>query len=415
MSVVAANPPTLVRYADVAARLNDQLGGQSGALAGALRHFAASCTEYSTGIDDGLAWRLRDYSNQLRGGDERVRQVGQDVARADGSAYKPALPPILSPWLLPTSGLSLRLLRASTEWLRQGERRSNPWSHSALSRPLPPWTLPLSMNNLTGDAALWLAITGGRFIAAVIQHGVRDDVKHARMFGAARSGRPYETLAFSAWAVGKADLLSKGSLPGVKWLGRSLEFGSIVVGDFQKERGTRIASAIVVDARTFLIKEVLKEGVGEIGGAVGQVGGAAIGTMLWPGVGTVVGGYAGYVAGKWFADAAVDYVVDTTIGEGTEARERAITDLDQKVTQRVVKAAVGGYGAVKAQIEIGRPPLPSTLPVEAISGIAGGMATSYSRPSQRSAPIPRPVPTPAPAQHRKGGNVDPSDDDEESK
>lgn len=81
----------LIDYSTAAAEINGALNNEATRLWSALSSFAATCTEYRTGIGPELAGELRTYVNRTAPTDAWVRQVGQDFAKADGRP--------LSPWV----------------------------------------------------------------------------------------------------------------------------------------------------------------------------------------------------------------------------------------------------------------------------------------------------------------------------
>lgn len=83
MTTSSANPQMLIRYADEAARINEHLQSEAQRLGAVLGDFAASCTEYSTGIGPELADILRHYAQQTGQTDAWVGQVGRDFQAAD--------------------------------------------------------------------------------------------------------------------------------------------------------------------------------------------------------------------------------------------------------------------------------------------------------------------------------------------
>ncbi len=81
----------LIGYANTAADINGALNNEATRLWSALNSFAATCTEYSTGVGPELAGELRAYVGRTAPTDAWVRQVGQDFARADGGPLMNAL------------------------------------------------------------------------------------------------------------------------------------------------------------------------------------------------------------------------------------------------------------------------------------------------------------------------------------
>ena len=74
----------LIRYANTAADINGALNNEADKLWAALKTFAATCTEYKTGVGPDLAGELHAYVRRTAPTDAWVRQVGQDFAKADG-------------------------------------------------------------------------------------------------------------------------------------------------------------------------------------------------------------------------------------------------------------------------------------------------------------------------------------------
>jgi hypothetical protein len=79
----SAVPHELFRYADVCDCIQQELSGEAGQLAGALGHFAGTCTEYHVPVDH-LPGDLRSATVQAAEVDRWVKQVGDAFLRADG-------------------------------------------------------------------------------------------------------------------------------------------------------------------------------------------------------------------------------------------------------------------------------------------------------------------------------------------
>src|SRR5689334_5771196 len=79
----SAKPNALLHYSDSAVTINADLTTHAGNLARALRHFAATCTEIPTGIDDAMARRLGDYAAYSVTKDRWVGDVGHGFVNAD--------------------------------------------------------------------------------------------------------------------------------------------------------------------------------------------------------------------------------------------------------------------------------------------------------------------------------------------
>lgn len=81
-SISSAEWPKLFRYSDRALQIDGELAGEGSRIAGILRNFEASCTEYRVAVSH-LAGDIRGYAHRAEGTDAWVRTVGADFQRAD--------------------------------------------------------------------------------------------------------------------------------------------------------------------------------------------------------------------------------------------------------------------------------------------------------------------------------------------
>src|SRR6266851_4581285 len=79
----SAQPSALFTYATTGLSIDAQLEASSVRLAAALDEFAATCREYSLGINGSLGDRLRTYARRTSEGDLWVRRVGEQFLLAD--------------------------------------------------------------------------------------------------------------------------------------------------------------------------------------------------------------------------------------------------------------------------------------------------------------------------------------------
>lgn len=110
-STSSASPSALLRYAEAILRLSDDLDAEARRLRAALDAFAATCTEFPTGIDGALADPLHAHARRSAEHAHWVRRVGIAFLQADSGALTPTLPalvapelpgslsPIVAPWL----------------------------------------------------------------------------------------------------------------------------------------------------------------------------------------------------------------------------------------------------------------------------------------------------------------------------
>jgi len=84
-SISSAEWPKLYRYSDRALQIDRELAGEGSRIAGVLRNFEASCTEYRVAVSH-LAGEIQGYASRAEGTDVWVRQVGVEFQRADRSA-----------------------------------------------------------------------------------------------------------------------------------------------------------------------------------------------------------------------------------------------------------------------------------------------------------------------------------------
>ena len=86
-AISSASPQALFHYADAAKQINELLGHEAEQLEAALTTFAASCTEFSSGISPQLVDPLYSHLQRVIPQDERVRQIGVAFQKADSTAH----------------------------------------------------------------------------------------------------------------------------------------------------------------------------------------------------------------------------------------------------------------------------------------------------------------------------------------
>jgi hypothetical protein len=131
VSLVSADPEKLIRYAEGARSINNQLRAEAGRLAPALEQFAATCTEYRIGVDVRLANELREYIGRAAPQDEWVRQVGTSFQRADSGGALNTWAVIPKRRIDPPSdifaGTQIGILPAASVPLREPARKAREW------------------------------------------------------------------------------------------------------------------------------------------------------------------------------------------------------------------------------------------------------------------------------------------------
>ena len=108
--ISSASPTELQRFATTEAARAAELDHQAQRLGAALGHFAATCTEFSTGIDSSLAHPLHDHARSASAIGERTAAVGRQFERADqGAGFRTTLRTLVQVF----HGLALRMATGS--------------------------------------------------------------------------------------------------------------------------------------------------------------------------------------------------------------------------------------------------------------------------------------------------------------
>ncbi len=108
--ISSASPTELQRFATTEAARAAELDHQAQRLGAALGHFAATCIEFSPGIDSSLAHPLHDHARSASAIGERTAAVGRQFERADqGSGFRTTLTTLVQFF----HGLALRIAAGS--------------------------------------------------------------------------------------------------------------------------------------------------------------------------------------------------------------------------------------------------------------------------------------------------------------
>lgn len=131
-SISSAEPQELKRYAELAVRIDAHLDEESARLSGILGHFAARCTEYSTGVGPHTADLLKGYARLCAPNDEWVRQVGRDFEFADSNNagwvwFSPLGSPAITPVPLNGSVIGNNEFQVANDTAQKAIEDANSW------------------------------------------------------------------------------------------------------------------------------------------------------------------------------------------------------------------------------------------------------------------------------------------------
>lgn len=284
-AISSAQPLQLFRYSDITTRIDSEIAAEANRLAGVLRNFEATCTEYRVPVAH-LADSVRGHAYQAEAVDVWVRTVGAGFWAVDQGAsiwagikqlqwLKGVLQPALAGGIIATS------IRMGSAY--EGEIIIN----------LPQWLkhFGLSLREVRSWAGL----------SPFLNHIKYTNIpSHMLRIGVITS------VPIIAW----------------KWGGAWRDY---ISGEIS---GRRLASTMTVDAALTLAPV----GASFVGAKMGALAGAQLGALLGsvvPGLGTVagaiVGGAAGAIIGGVAAGIAASWAIDHY-----DIREKAIDWVEKK-------------------------------------------------------------------------------------
>lgn len=340
----------LIDYSTAAAEINGALNNEATRLWSALSSFAATCTEYRTGIGPELAGELRTYVNRTAPTDAWVRQVGQDFAKADGRPQQNTGSPLLAAMGLaassagapgfgqghanadrPTRAHHPTIRQASPYILREINKEKRTATGQALQDGSQNYAIYIQGVEAIDDTTrMWLGTTlwrdprKNRARQASLRELARarkGDRFKVKMGPEARklAGFPrHDTVRFKArsWMLrnqrgryqlgnltkaGARDALFPKSKLGKKlWV---LQLGANAYTnwkEFEGEAGdVRVAKTTAATAFDTAVQTGINIAATAVGTAAGGALGGAIGGPIGSAIGARVGGVAGSIAGAW--------------------------------------------------------------------------------------------------------------------